>query len=1031
MQILQKVGLEVRNLLKVILLLFSYKAISNCTPPDCVSSFSDIFFMQGVNPPVPNPPVGYYKLYFKGTTGLYYLDSAGNENPIGSGAGGGITGPANTVIGRFAVWADITGTSIKEPPYPLMLPPSAPPNGTILQAATGGQLSWVTPIAGPVGATGTTGATGPAGPIGATGATGATGPPGPQGNPGPIGVRGPQGFPGPIGPIGPTGPQGPQGVKGDKGDKGDIGATGAPGAAAPVGLNREYKVRQLQGYATGNQAAIYITGPFNTTGECFNTVNDPVEGSFIIATANCMISISASLGPSNLQTNFGIVKNPTPLELDSDLSVTNLSRWVCNANNLGAGGISSTCSATVKSVPNDRFYFIADRGRIFSTLPGDIAKTYLSAAGWMSGGTTSSVASGDVMGPPSSLVNTIALYADLTGKLIKGTPYTIPLTAGTNGQVLQSNGTNLVFANPAITTIVEDNLISTSAVNALSANQGRILNEKIVQNISDIATNTAAIALLQTDSHTHLNKPLLDSLVSNGSPTEFLSANGTYQVPSGNGNVVGPASSKDFQIPVWSGLTGKILKNPNPNNLIVNQDNGIGSGLDIDGYLRIFNGAANETTSIDPNGTITLGKRLYAPGVVKLITGNASSSFLGLSTNINQATSYTLKFPINIPANNKILQTDATGQLSWIDTPISTMVEDSLVSTSTTNALSANQGRVLDEKIIQNTSDIATNITAIAALQTDSHSHLNKLLLDSLISNGSPTDFLSADGTYKVPVSGGTGDLVGPASSATGSIAYFADGTGKLISDNSFMKVSDNRFIMGDNVRSAIFSIFGPLSEYTGTITTQDNFAQMAISSSGWGDRFAANVSGNSTELNLIGLQESPVISLLRSTTATGDYHIVRLSGPTTATGNIDYTIKFPDDPPAVNQILQSDATGQLSWIDIPLASTATGGSYIPNDQNVIDNGTISLSLDKLQSIVLSSATPIILSSQAFGSGPFSDRITVVLIGSSNINTQTITYSNVTSGLMLFGNVVLKDNYSITLQWVQSKSRWIELDRNF
>ena len=181
----------------------------------------------------------------------------------------------------------------------------------------------------------------------------------------------------------------------------------------------------------------------------------------------------------------------------------------------------------------------------------------------------------------------------------------------------------------------------------------------------------------------------------------------------------------------------------------------------------------------------------------------------------------------------------------------------------------------------------------------------------------------------------------------------------------------------------------------------------MAISSSGWGDRFAANVSGNSTELNLIGLQESPVISLLRSTTATGDYHIVRLSGPTTATGNIDYTIKFPDDPPAVNQILQSDATGQLSWIDIPLASTATGGSYIPNDQNVIDNGTISLSLDKLQSIVLSSATPIILSSQAFGSGPFSDRITVVLIGSSNINTQTITYSNVTSGLMIFGNVCL------------------------
>lgn len=52
---------------------------------------------------------------------------------------------------------------------------------------------------------------------------------------GPKGDTGPQGAIGPQGPQGPVGPQGPQGIKGDKGDTGDIGPTGPQGERGEKG----------------------------------------------------------------------------------------------------------------------------------------------------------------------------------------------------------------------------------------------------------------------------------------------------------------------------------------------------------------------------------------------------------------------------------------------------------------------------------------------------------------------------------------------------------------------------------------------------------------------------------------------------------------------------------------------------------------------------------------------------------------------------------------------------------------------------
>ena len=90
----------------------------------------------------------------------------------------------------------------------------------------------------------TPGPAGPKGEQGPKGETGATGPQGPIGETGPKGEQGLQGLPGERGPAGPKGDkgdkgdpgeQGPQGLKGDKGEQGEQGPQGPRGEQGPAG----------------------------------------------------------------------------------------------------------------------------------------------------------------------------------------------------------------------------------------------------------------------------------------------------------------------------------------------------------------------------------------------------------------------------------------------------------------------------------------------------------------------------------------------------------------------------------------------------------------------------------------------------------------------------------------------------------------------------------------------------------------------------------------------------------------------------
>lgn len=118
---------------------------------------------------------------------------------------------------------------------------------------------------------GPTGYTGSRGTTGFTGSAGATGPTGPTGPQGPIGFTGSTGSTGPTGPIGPTGPQGPTGAQGP------IGYTGSAGAQGPIGFTGSWGGTALanvnmNGYSITNAGDILAAGFYDKADTSYSVI---------------------------------------------------------------------------------------------------------------------------------------------------------------------------------------------------------------------------------------------------------------------------------------------------------------------------------------------------------------------------------------------------------------------------------------------------------------------------------------------------------------------------------------------------------------------------------------------------------------------------------------------------------------------------------------------------------------------------------------------------------------------------------------
>lgn len=137
---------------------------------------------------------------------------------------------------------------------------------------------------GPQGIKGDKGDTGDIGPVGPQGERGEKGPKGDkgeQGNPGNIGPQGPKGDTGPQGEPGPQGERGEKGPKGDKGDKGDIGPEGPKGDKGDVGPQGADGAMGIQG-EQGPQGDPGVPGQDFYIADIVDTPNDLPEPNSVV-----------------------------------------------------------------------------------------------------------------------------------------------------------------------------------------------------------------------------------------------------------------------------------------------------------------------------------------------------------------------------------------------------------------------------------------------------------------------------------------------------------------------------------------------------------------------------------------------------------------------------------------------------------------------------------------------------------------------------------------------------------------------------
>jgi len=228
----------------------------------------------------------------------------------------------------------------------------------------------------------------------------------------------------------------------------------------------------------------------------------------------------------------------------------------------------------------------------------------------------------------------------------------------------------------------------------------------------------------------------------------------------GTGDVLGPGSSVLNNLASFADTSGKVIKDSGILSTSVGDIkavgasvlNGIATANDTTGKNIIYSNiqASSNSFFLGANGGITLG---YQPTGSWQTAGriyfHQTSKYAAIGVKNAIVNTNTIYLPVNPPTVGQVLTAlDTAGQSGWANLPASptpTVVEDNLTSTSATNALSANQGRILNEDIVQNTSDIANHTTLItentndidalfldvAALETSSHTHANKALLDA------------------------------------------------------------------------------------------------------------------------------------------------------------------------------------------------------------------------------------------------------------------------------------------------------------
>ena len=339
----------------------------------------------------------------------------------------------------------------------------------------------------------------------------------------------------------------------------------------------------------------------------------------------------------------------------------------------------------------------------------------------------------------------LAANAVTSDKIVDGTIVAADLSqmGAFSGQVMKWNGTAWVASDDNnSTTTVEDVLTSTSATNALSANQGNVLNTAIGSKLNTTATFGGDVSgtydNLQISTGTITENELADNAVTSAkiddgtiaasdlsqmgaTNNQVMKWNGTAWVASddisGSVTVIDNILSTSATDALSANM-GRML-----NNAVVSKLNAIAAfGGDVTGTYNNIQISPNTISTVELTDGAVLSENIASNNIIA-----SHLSSMGASS-------------------GQILKYNGSSWLAADDNNSITIVEDVLTSTSATNALSANQGNVLYTAI-------GTKLNATAAFGGDVSGTYDNLQLsantvtETELANNAVTSAKIADAT--------------------------------------------------------------------------------------------------------------------------------------------------------------------------------------------------------------------------------------------------------------------------------------------